>query len=73
MAKSGLLSFSKTLSRELAGDNVLINCVSPGLIESPQNERYFSGTERKEAISKIPLGRFGCPEEFADAKDCTAD
>ncbi len=66
VAKSGLLSFSKTLSRELAGDNILVNCVSPGLIESPQNERYFSDAERKEAIGKIPLGRFGYPEEFAD-------
>jgi 3-oxoacyl-[acyl-carrier protein] reductase len=66
VVKSGLLSFSKTLSQELAGDNILVNCISPGLIESPQNERYFSGTERKEAISGIPLGRFGNPEELAD-------
>lgn len=66
VAKSGLLSFSKTLSLELAADNILVNCVSPGLIESPQNDRYFSDAERKEAISKIPLGRFGYPEEFAD-------
>lgn len=65
-AKSGLLSFSKTLSRELAADNILVNCVSPGLIESPQNERYFSDIERKKAIDMIPLGRFGRPEEFAD-------
>ena len=66
VAKSGLLSFSKTLSRELANDNILINCVSPGLIESPQNERYFSTAGKKEVIRKIPLGRFGYPEEFAD-------
>jgi NAD(P)-dependent dehydrogenase (short-subunit alcohol dehydrogenase family) len=61
-----LLSFSKTLSRELADDNILVNCVSPGLIESSQNERYFSGAERRAATIKIPLGRFGYPEEFAD-------
>lgn len=66
VVKSGLLSFSKTLSKELAVDNILVNCVSPGLIESPQNDRFFSGAERKEAIDKIPLGRFGSPEEFAD-------
>ncbi len=64
--KSSLLSFSKTLSRELAEDNILVNCVSPGLIESPQNDRYFSDVERKEAIDKIPLNRFGSPDEFAD-------
>jgi len=66
VAKSGLVSFSKTLSRELASDNILVNCVSPGLIESPQNDRYFTDVERQEALSKIPLGRFGSPEEFAD-------
>lgn len=66
VAKSGLLSLSKTLSRELATDNILVNCVSPGLIESPQNDRYFSESERKAAMGTIPLGRFGRPEEFAD-------
>jgi NAD(P)-dependent dehydrogenase (short-subunit alcohol dehydrogenase family) len=65
-AKSGLLSLSKTLSRELAGNNILVNCVSPGLIESPQNERYFIDAELKEVVAKIPLGRLGRPEEFAD-------
>ncbi|MEM8535200.1 MAG: SDR family oxidoreductase [Chloroflexota bacterium] len=66
VAKSGLVSFSKTLSRELAPDNILVNCVSPGLIESPQNDRYFTDDERREALDKIPLGRFGRSEEFAD-------
>jgi len=67
VVKAGLISFSKTLSRELAPDNILVNCVSPGLIDSPQNDRYFSPPEREEAIRKIPLGRFGRPREFADA------
>ncbi len=66
VVKAGLVSFSKTLARELAPDNILVNCVSPGLIESPQNERYFSAPEREEVLSKIPLGRFGQPEEFAN-------
>ena len=67
VAKSGLLSLSKTLSRELAGDNILVNAVSPGLIHSPQNDRYFSEAERRAATARIPMGRFGSPEEFADA------
>jgi 3-oxoacyl-[acyl-carrier protein] reductase len=67
VVKSGLISFSKRLSRELASDNILVNCVSPGLIDSPQNDRYFSPTEKDEALSKIPLHRFGSPKELADA------
>ena len=66
VVKAGLVSFSKTMARELAADNILVNCVSPGLIESPQNERYYSHSEYKEALSKIPLGRFGEAEEFAN-------
>ncbi len=66
VVKSGLVSFSKTLSRELASDNILVNCISPGLIESPQNDHYFSKDDRERALDRIPLGRFGYPEEFAD-------
>ncbi|MCP4024276.1 MAG: SDR family oxidoreductase, partial [Desulfobacteraceae bacterium] len=61
------ISFSKTLSRELASDNILVNCVSPGLIDSPQNDQYFSPMEKDEALIKIPLHRFGDSKEFADA------
>ncbi|MCP4720662.1 MAG: SDR family oxidoreductase [Desulfobacteraceae bacterium] len=66
VVKSGLIGFSKTLSRELALDNILVNCISPGLIDSPQNDRYFSRLEKEEALSRIPLHRFGDPQEFAD-------
>lgn len=64
--KSGVISFSKTLSRELASYNILVNCVSPGLIDSPQNDDYFSPKEREIVEKTIPLQRFGKPEEFAD-------
>ncbi len=66
VVKSGVISFSKTLSRELASDNILVNCVSPGLINSPQNDGYFSQQEREMAQKAIPLRRFGEPKEFAD-------
>ncbi len=66
VVKSGLISFSKTLSKELASANILVNCVSPGLIDSPQNDRYFSRKEKDEALSGIPLQRFGEPKELAD-------
>ena len=65
--KAGLINFSKSLSKELARDNILVNCVSPGLVESPQNERWFSEKEKEEALASIPLNRFGTPQEFADA------
>ena len=67
VVKSGLISFSKTLSKELASDNIIVNCVSPGLIDSPQNDRYFTRAEKDEILSRIPLHRFGDPKELADA------
>jgi NAD(P)-dependent dehydrogenase (short-subunit alcohol dehydrogenase family) len=67
VVKAGLINFSKTLSRELASDGILVNCVSPGLIKSPQNDRYFSKQEKAEALQAIPLQRFGEAKEFADA------
>jgi 3-oxoacyl-[acyl-carrier protein] reductase len=66
VVKTGLIALSKTLSRELAAYNILVNSISPGLIESPQNDNYFSDIERKRALDKIPLGRFGSPDEFAN-------
>lgn len=66
VVKAGLISLSKTLSRELAASNILVNTISPGLIESTQNDSYFSETERRDALAKIPLSRFGSGSEFAD-------
>lgn len=65
--KAGLINFSKSLSQELAADHILVNCVSPGLIESPQNDRWFSAKEKEKTVAGIPLKRFGTPQEFSDA------
>jgi len=65
-SKGGLISFAKGLSTELAPHHILVNCVAPGWIETEmarpvlRNRRY-----RRQAISSIPLGRFGRPEEVA--------
>ncbi|MCF8080659.1 MAG: SDR family oxidoreductase [Desulfobacterales bacterium] len=66
-AKSALLGFSKTLAREVAADNILVNCVCPGRVLSAQVLELFSETERSAiAEAQIPLKRFGIPEEVAD-------
>ena len=65
-AKGGVISLVKGLSTELAAHHILVNCVAPGWIETDmarpvlKNRRY-----RRQAISTIPLGRFGRPEEVA--------
>ena len=62
--KAGLIGFTKSLAKELAPRNVLVNAVAPGFIETDMTETLKD--EIKESYKKqIPLGRFGKPEEVA--------
>jgi len=62
--KAGLIGFTKSLAKELAPRNVLVNAVAPGFIETDMTETLKE--EIKEEYRKqIPLGRFGKPEEVA--------
>jgi 3-oxoacyl-[acyl-carrier protein] reductase len=73
--RPGVVGLAKTLSRELAGDNILINTVAPGRIDTERlrssavvrAERKGISLEQEMADTSrdIPLGRFGKPEEFA--------
>ena len=62
--KAGLIGFTKSLAKELAPRNVLVNAVAPGFIETDMTETLKE--EIKENYKKqIPLGRFGKPQEVA--------
>lgn len=61
--KTAVLSMSKSLSLECAGDGVTVNVVSPGMIDTGA---YGAGTIEKYN-KLIPMGRFGKPEEVARA------
>ncbi len=62
--KAGLVGFTKSLAKELAPRNVLVNAVAPGFIETDMTASLSE--EIKESYRKnIPLGRFGSPEEVA--------
>ncbi len=64
--KGGMISFTKSLARELGSFNVRVNAVAPGLIESEIVSRM--PREKVEAIVKSTcLGRVGKPEEVARA------
>lgn len=64
--KGGLISFTKSLARELGQFNIQVNAVAPGLIETDWLARVPK--EKVEAIIKqTALGRVGRPEEVAHA------
>lgn len=63
-AKAGLLGLTKTAARELAPYNITVNAIAPGYIETDMLSQ-MGEAKRKTSVERIPLGRFGRPEEIA--------
>ena len=68
-AKGAVIAFSKALARETARAGINVNCVAPGLTDTPMLTNVSEGNEKLMAaiIRAIPLGRVGTPEEVARA------
>jgi 3-oxoacyl-[acyl-carrier protein] reductase len=64
-SKAGLIGFSRSLSRELAGRKVTVNCVAPGFIESEMTQ-VLGPVIIEEAKKRIPAKRLGTPEDVAN-------
>jgi acetoacetyl-CoA reductase len=65
-AKAGMIGFTKSLALEVARYNITVNCVCPGYTFTDMVAAVPEKVQEK-IISKIPLGRFGTPEEVAKA------
>jgi 3-oxoacyl-[acyl-carrier protein] reductase len=63
-SKAGLIGFTRTLAREVATKGVLVNAVSPGLIETDMLAG-LSDEARRELLRDVVMGRVGRPEEVA--------
>ncbi len=64
-SKSALIGMAKSLAKEVAPSGVRVNCICPGVIDTPMNDR-FSEEERRDIVASIPLGRTGTAKEVAD-------
>jgi 3-oxoacyl-[acyl-carrier protein] reductase len=63
-AKAGMLGFTKSLARELAGRNITVNAVAPGFITTDMTSKL--SPEILEGVQKvIPLKRFGEADDIA--------
>lgn len=65
-AKAGLIGMTRTLARELGGKGVTVNCIAPGFITTPMTDK-LNEAQQQAILSRIPLKRFGKPEEIAQA------
>ncbi len=65
MEKAALDAFTKSLTRELQGREILVNSVAPGFIDTAMTAE-LSDEVRHGIAQNIPLGRMGRPEEVAD-------
>jgi len=65
-SKGGVISLTRTLALELASSGITVNCVAPGAVMTPMLETVPDEL-RAKFIERIPLGRFGAPDDVAAA------
>jgi NAD(P)-dependent dehydrogenase (short-subunit alcohol dehydrogenase family) len=63
-SKAGVIGLTKSLAKEVADTGVLVNCVTPAVIQTPILDQV-SDEHLKYMVSKIPMGRVGQPDEVA--------
>lgn len=64
-SKFALIGLTKSLAKELGYNNITVNAVCPGVIDSPMND-VFTEEEKTDLIERTPLSRLGKPEEVAE-------
>lgn len=68
-AKHGVIGLTKSAALDYAAQNIRINAVCPGIIETAMMQRFTGGTAegRERVIAQEPVGRMGKPDEIAAA------
>ncbi|HHY41666.1 MAG TPA: 3-oxoacyl-[acyl-carrier-protein] reductase [Thermoanaerobacterales bacterium] len=63
-SKAGIIGFTKSLAKELGSRGITVNAVAPGFIETDMTSSLLE--KQEDMISKIPLKRFGSPQDVAN-------
>ena len=64
-SKAGVIGFTKSIAKELAGKNICVNAIAPGFIDTDMTA-VLSDTVKDEMLKHIPLKRYGKPEDIAN-------
>ena len=65
-AKGGVISFTKSIAKEVGRHNINVNAVAPTFIETPGTKKWLDNKSFRTSVQKrIPLGRIGNPVEVA--------
>ncbi|MBQ2682614.1 MAG: 3-oxoacyl-[Thermoguttaceae bacterium] len=65
-SKAGVIGFTRTVAKEVANRNITVNVISPGFIETDMTA-VLDPMIVTEMMNRIPVGRFGQPEDIANA------
>ncbi|WP_431798464.1 SDR family NAD(P)-dependent oxidoreductase (plasmid) [Cupriavidus metallidurans] len=66
-AKAGVLGLARAMAREFGGDNIRVNSITPGLIQTDITGDKLTAEMRADIIKGIPLGRLGDATDVANA------
>ena len=68
-AKHGVIGLTRAAALDYAAQNIRVNAVCPGYIDTPMMDRFIGGTAegRAKVVSEEPIGRMGRPEVIANA------
>lgn len=65
-SKAAVIGMTKALAKEVGPSGITVNCIAPGLIDTPMNSNLTSETIN-ELCSETPVGRIGTPNDVANA------
>ncbi|MBR6531009.1 MAG: SDR family oxidoreductase [Clostridia bacterium] len=71
-SKAAVIGMTKALSREVAPSGITVNCIAPGVIDTPMNKGFDEET-LAALKEETPVGRLGTPEDIARAVLFLAD
>lgn len=69
-SKGGMTAMTRVLAMELAPDNIRVNALCPGTVDTPMNDQYLASVQDREAamdmlVAKHPLGRIATADDVA--------